>query len=93
MEHPIQSLSSNNGHAMDFTEARLCEPWEGSHSAHAITEKLRRALGIKAQPVRLDSQCKYGVVARGEADIYLRLPTRADYIEPIWASINVLLPY
>ena len=26
--------------------------------------------------LRLDSQAKYAVVARGEADIYLRLPTR-----------------
>ena len=41
-------------------------------------------LGITADPVRLDSQAKYAVVARGEADIYLRLPTRADYQERIW---------
>ena len=34
--------------------------------------------------VRLDSQAKYAVVARGEADVYLRLPTRADYREKIW---------
>ena len=32
----------------------------------------------------MDSQAKYAVVARGEADIYLRLPTRADYHEKIW---------
>ena len=32
----------------------------------------------------MDSQAKYAVVARGEADIYLRLPTRADYREKIW---------
>ncbi|KAI8050342.1 hypothetical protein BDF22DRAFT_696694 [Syncephalis plumigaleata] len=87
VEHPIQSISSNSGsdHATDFTETRLCESWESSHSDHGITEKIRAALGIKARPVRLDSQCKYGVVARGEADIYLRLPTRADYVEKIWA--------
>ena len=36
------------------------------------------------RPVRIDSQCKYAVVARGEASIYLRLPTRADYREKIW---------
>lgn len=92
VEHPILPVSNNNGHAMDFTEAKLCESWEASHSDHGITEKIRTALGIKARPVRLDSQCKYGVVARGEADIYLRLPTRADYVEKIWASINVSLP-
>jgi 3'(2'), 5'-bisphosphate nucleotidase len=32
----------------------------------------------------MDSQAKYAVVARGEAEIYLRLPTRSDYREKIW---------
>jgi 3'-phosphoadenosine 5'-phosphosulfate (PAPS) 3'-phosphatase len=32
----------------------------------------------------MDSQGKYAVVARGEAEIYLRLPTRGDYREKIW---------
>jgi 3'(2'), 5'-bisphosphate nucleotidase len=41
-------------------------------------------LGITAAPLRLDSQAKYAVVARGEADVYLRLPTRADYREKVW---------
>jgi 3'(2'), 5'-bisphosphate nucleotidase len=36
------------------------------------------------EPVRLDSQCKYAVVARGQADAYLRMPTRAGYVERIW---------
>ena len=37
-----------------------------------------------AKPIRIDSQCKYAVVARGQADAYLRLPTRPDYVENIW---------
>ena len=41
-------------------------------------------MGISAEPYRIDSQCKYGAVARGDASIYLRLPTRADYVEKIW---------
>jgi 3'(2'), 5'-bisphosphate nucleotidase len=32
----------------------------------------------------MDSQAKYGIVARGDAEIYLRMPTRADYREKIW---------
>ncbi len=42
----------------------------------------------------MDSQAKYAVVARGEADIYMRLPTRADYEEKIWdhaAGVLILL--
>jgi len=42
------------------------------------------SLGIVKQPVRLDSQAKYAVVARGEGDVYLRLPTKKDYREKIW---------
>jgi len=34
--------------------------------------------------VRLDSQCKYAVVARGQADAYLRMPTKPGYVERIW---------
>jgi 3'(2'), 5'-bisphosphate nucleotidase len=33
---------------------------------------------------RLDSQCKYSVVARGQADAYLRMPSRKAYVEKIW---------
>jgi 3'(2'), 5'-bisphosphate nucleotidase len=34
--------------------------------------------------VRIDSQCKYAVLARGDASIYLRLPTSDTYVEKIW---------
>ena len=34
--------------------------------------------------VRLDSQCKYAVVARGQAEVYLRLPSKKGYVERIW---------
>ena len=43
----------------------------------------RRALGITAEPLRLDSQAKYAVVARGDASIYLRLP-HGGYRENVW---------
>jgi 3'(2'), 5'-bisphosphate nucleotidase len=65
-------------------DARFCESVESGHSAHGRSSKIAELLGITAEPVRLDSQAKYGVVARGEADIYLRLPTKAGYREKIW---------
>lgn len=64
--------------------ARMCESVESGHSDHGGSADIMRTLGITAPPVRLDSQAKYAVVARGEADLYLRLPTRADYREKIW---------
>jgi 3'(2'), 5'-bisphosphate nucleotidase len=32
----------------------------------------------------MDSQAKYGSIARGAGDIYLRLPVNATYQEKIW---------
>lgn len=63
---------------------RLCESVESGHSSHSHSAQLMEKLGISADPVRLDSQTKYGVVARGDAEAYLRLPTRPGYREKIW---------
>jgi HAL2 family 3'(2'),5'-bisphosphate nucleotidase len=65
-------------------EVRFCESVESGHSAQGDSAALAERLGIMTPPLRMDSQAKYAVVARGEADIYLRLPTRADYREKIW---------
>jgi len=63
---------------------RTCESVEKSHSKQDDTARILDELNSHSDPVRLDSQCKYAVVARGQADAYLRLPTRADYREKIW---------
>ncbi|MBI1348291.1 3'(2'),5'-bisphosphate nucleotidase [bacterium] len=65
-------------------QARFCESVESGHSSHSESELIAQKLGITAAPARLDSQAKYAVVARGQADIYLRLPTKKDYVERIW---------
>ncbi len=67
-----------------LAEARVCESVESGHSNHDHSARITELLGITAEPYRIDSQCKYGAVARGDASIYLRLPTRADYREKIW---------
>jgi len=66
------------------SQARFCESVESGHTSHNDSASVGDKLGITEEPVRLDSQCKYAVVARGEADIYLRLPTRPGYVERIW---------
>ena len=68
----------------DPAAVRFCESVESGHSAHGDAASIAERLGITAAPLRMDSQAKYAVVARGGADIYLRLPTRADYREKIW---------
>jgi 3'(2'), 5'-bisphosphate nucleotidase len=68
----------------DPAAARFCESVESGHSAHGESAAVAARLGITTAPLRLDSQAKYAVVAGGQADVYLRLPTRADYREKIW---------
>jgi len=68
----------------ESTKARFCESVESGHSSHSRSAQVATCLGITQESIRLDSQAKYAIVARGEADIYLRLPTRADYNEKIW---------
>ena len=68
----------------NLSMARFCESVESAHSNQDHAARIATLLGIRADPVRMDSQAKYATVARGRAEIYLRLPTRADYREKIW---------
>ena len=68
----------------DPSRAVMCESVESAHSAHGDHAAIAARLGITAQPYRIDSQCKYAVVSRGEASIYLRLPSSKGYREKVW---------
>lgn len=76
---PIQAQ-----HNIDIADAKLVESVEAAHSAHSVHQKFLDDLGITQPGVRIDSQCKYAVVARGEASIYLRIPKNDVYREKIW---------
>ncbi|MCA9051408.1 MAG: 3'(2'),5'-bisphosphate nucleotidase [Planctomycetaceae bacterium] len=79
---PIQRLSVST--TADPAEARFCESVESGHSSHDWSGQIAAELKISREPFRIDSQCKYLAVAMGDADIYLRLPTRKGYQEKIW---------
>ena len=64
--------------------AVFCESVEAAHAAHSDQAEIAARLGISRAPVRIDSQCKYAIVARGDASIYLRLPRKRDYREKAW---------
>ncbi|EHK99032.1 Carbohydrate phosphatase [Glarea lozoyensis ATCC 20868] len=68
----------------DIKEAIFCESVEAGHSSHGDQAAIASKLGITKPSVRMDSQAKYGSVARGAGDIYLRLPTSKTYQEKIW---------
>lgn len=63
---------------------RVCESVEAAHSKQDDTARIISHLKATSKPARLDSQCKYAVVGRGQADAYLRLPTGVGYVEKIW---------
>ncbi len=65
-------------------DARFCESVEKAHTSQSDSAKVAERLGITAPPYRIDSQCKYAAVARGDAAVYLRLPTRPGYVEKVW---------
>lgn len=68
----------------DLSAVRMCESVESGHTAHDASAEVLDRIGARSAPVRIDSQCKYAVVAGGRADAYLRLPTRPGYREKIW---------
>jgi 3'(2'), 5'-bisphosphate nucleotidase len=78
---PIRASMQTDPRRMKFVES-----YESSHSDKNTQLEIARRLRIDAPPEQMDSQVKYGVVASGSADIYLRIPhpATADYKEKIW---------
>ncbi len=70
----------------DLTQARLLRSFEAEHTNVGQLDELMRAIGIHAQPVLMDSQVKYAVLAEGTGDLLFRLlsPAFPDYQEKIW---------
>ncbi|MCX6582295.1 MAG: 3'(2'),5'-bisphosphate nucleotidase [Candidatus Aminicenantes bacterium] len=65
---------------------RFVESYVSSHSNMDMQLHIARVLKLEQDPVRMDSQVKYGVLAAGQAEIYLRIPhpKTPDYREKIW---------
>jgi 3'(2'), 5'-bisphosphate nucleotidase len=68
----------------DLSRATFCESVEAGHSSHGQQSQIAKLLGINTDSVRMDSQAKYATLARGDAEIYLRLPVSMAYEEKIW---------
>jgi 3'(2'), 5'-bisphosphate nucleotidase len=70
----------------DVAGSRFVESVESAHGHHDLQQAVARAAGISRPSLRMDSQAKYGAVARGDAALYLRLPSpkSPDYRENIW---------
>lgn len=68
----------------DPTQARFCESVEAGHTWHESTQAVAAALGAPTNPLRIDSQAKFALVARGDAEVYLRVPVTIGRHERVW---------
>ena len=70
----------------DPTQARMLRSFEPGHTNVSQIDLFARALDVQAEPVRMDSQAKYAVLAAGKGDLLLRLlsASKPDYREKIW---------
>jgi 3'(2'), 5'-bisphosphate nucleotidase len=68
------------------SEATITESVESDHADHLFHQRLAERLNISRPSLRMDSQAKYGILARGEVALYLRVPspTEPSYKENIW---------
>ena len=82
------SLDAKSSQQIRISHAtrRFAESVESSHSDLDTHAQIAHQVGIINPPIRMDGQGKYGVLARGEASVYIRLPNPAtpDYRECIW---------
>jgi 3'(2'), 5'-bisphosphate nucleotidase len=70
----------------DPAAARILRSFEAGHTNVDQIEDFAQALGVQAEPVRMDSQAKSAVMAAGKGDLMLRLlsPAQPNYREKIW---------
>jgi len=82
------SLDGQDSERIHISQAtrRFAESVESTHSDLDTHAQIAQQVGIIEPPIRMDGQGKYGVLARGEASVYIRLPNPAtpDYREYIW---------
>lgn len=85
ISYPLNTSSNitvHNEYGLD--QARVLEGVEKGHSSHGLQGLIKAKLGISQPSVNLDSQAKYCALSKGDAEIYLRLPTNPNYREKIW---------
>ena len=70
----------------DPAQARLLRSFESGHTNVNQIDYLSEVLSVEVEPVRMDSQAKYVLLAVGKGELYLRLlsPKQPDYREKIW---------
>jgi 3'(2'), 5'-bisphosphate nucleotidase len=86
LQKPEQRTSIRVSDCDDPTQARIFRSFEAAHTHGDKVDELASLLGVDVDPVRMDSQAKYAMLASGHGEALLRLlsPKRPDYREMIW---------
>ena len=71
----------------DSTGWRVLGSVESAHGDPALVVKMMEEANIAGGFVRYDSQVKYGIIAEGAAEVYLRPRSKPDYRENIWDHV------
>jgi len=84
-EEPLkEGVKITTAKVTDSREATYMESWGDSIVAdHGFTSSLSANMGMTSPPVRIDSMAKYGALARGDTNMYLRFPP-VTYREKVW---------
>ena len=62
---------------------RITEPVLKANSSQSFTASIALSAGLATKPLRLYSMVKYGAVARGDADVFMKFP-KLGYKEKVW---------
>lgn len=70
----------------DVSQARMLRSYVAAHTNSDQLQQVAETMGMAAEPVALDSQAKYAILASGGGELLLRLmsPKQPDYKEMIW---------
>jgi 3'(2'), 5'-bisphosphate nucleotidase len=83
---PLEFEAMHVSSRSDPAQTRILRSYEAGHTNVGQIDQLARVLGIRAEPVKMDSQAKYLVLAAGKGDLIIRMlsPDQSDYREKIW---------
>ena len=81
---PLQALRVSE--LSEPRRARILRSVESGHTNADDVGRLAAELKSRAEPIRMDSQAKYVVLAAGQGELLVRFlsPSRPDYREKIW---------
>lgn len=100
---PSGPLRNLNMPRLALHELSFLESVEKAHAALDVNARVAARLGVRAGPVRMDSQAKYAALVRGDGagGVYLRLPVAGGgrggeaggYQEKIWVRFSFFTNY